>query len=183
MLDEDTSSAAAARRFVRETLAGWDLDAHIDTAMLLISELVTNAVLHARCGPEVMLSASGGVLRVEVYDASPVLPARRHYGLHAGTGRGMVLVEEMAAEWGAEPSAGGKVVWFELRPGAGANGPFHLDAETLADIAGLDPLDGASPIRRPGADGGGRGPGGSAGGRGPRARGRPRALVRARSAG
>jgi hypothetical protein len=131
-----------ARRFVRDTLTTWGVDEHTDTAALLISELVTNAVLHARSGPEIVLLFEGTVLRVEVHDASPVLPARRHYGLQAGTGRGIVLVEEMATQWGAEPTGSGKVVWFELRPGSGLAEPFALDGETLADLAELAGLGG-----------------------------------------
>ena len=136
-LRDDTSSAGAARRFVRNTLEAWGADEHAETATLLISELVTNAVLHARSGPEVVLQFEDTVLRVEVHDRSPVLPARRHYGLQAGTGRGIVLVEEMASGWGAEPTASGKVVWFELGPGSGLAQSFMLDGETLADLAEL----------------------------------------------
>src|SRR3954452_9145283 len=132
VLSDDTSSAATARRFVRDTLQTWGADQHTDTATLLISELVTNAVLHARCAPEVVLELEGPVLRVEVYDTSPVLPARRHYGLQAGTGRGIVLVEEMATEWGVQPTTGGKVVWFELQPGS-EFGSFTLDDQAVAD--------------------------------------------------
>src|SRR3954447_17397598 len=138
-----------ARRFVRDTLSSWGAEEHVDTATLLISELVTNAVLHARSAPEVILVAEGAMLRVEVYDQSPILPARRHYGLQAGTGRGIVLVEEMASEWGAEATRSGKVVWFELRPGSGLGHTFMLDGDTLADLAELAGLAG---------DQGGRGP-------------------------
>jgi anti-sigma regulatory factor (Ser/Thr protein kinase) len=141
VLPDDTSSASSARRFVRDTLHSWGLDEHTETATLLISELVTNAVLHAQSAPEVILLTAGTVLRVEVHDQSPVLPARRHYGLQAGTGRGIVLVEEMASGWGAEPSGAGKVVWFELRPGSGLAQSFALDAvldpEALSDLSEL----------------------------------------------
>jgi anti-sigma regulatory factor (Ser/Thr protein kinase) len=137
VLPDDTSSASSARRFVRDTLHSWGLDEHTEIATLLISELVTNAVLHAQSAPEVILLTAGSGLRVEVRDQSPVLPARRHYGLQAGTGRGIVLVEEMASEWGAEPSGPGKVVWFELRAGSGLTQSFSLDSEALGDLAEL----------------------------------------------
>src|SRR5438132_8167033 len=153
VLSDDTSSAAAARRFVRDTLQSWDADEHTDTATLLISELVTNAVLHARCAPEVVLVLEGTVLRVEVHDTSPILPARRHYGLQAGTGRGMVLVEQMAFEWGARPTSGGKVVWFELVAGSGLSPAFALDDATLEDLAELggwsDSAGGERPTNNP----------------------------------
>ena len=142
VLPDDTSSASSARRFVRENLRSWGADEHCETAVLLISELVTNAVLHARSAPEVVMRYEGTVLRIEVYDQSSVLPARRHYGLQAGTGRGIVLVEEMASDWGADQTGSGKVVWFELRPGSGLAQAFALDGETLADLAELAGLAG-----------------------------------------
>jgi hypothetical protein len=163
VLPDDTSSASSARRFVRDTLRSWGLDEHTETATLLISELVTNAVLHARSAPEVVLLTAGTVLRVEVYDQSPVLPARRHYGLQAGTGRGIVLVEEMASGWGAEPRGTGKVVWFELRPGSGLAPSFALDAaldpEALSDLAELVGMPTAGGWPSPGADEPDRDPG------------------------
>jgi hypothetical protein len=142
VLRQDTSSAGTARRFVRETLSQGELEQYMETAALLISELVTNAVLHARAEPEVVISAVAGVVRIEVHDASPVMPARRYYGTEAGTGRGIMLVEEMSTGWGAEPRGSGKVVWFELAPGHEAKGSadIALDAATLADLADLADL-------------------------------------------
>jgi hypothetical protein len=125
-----------ARRFTRETLEAWRLDDFVDTAVLLVSELVTNAVLHARSGVEVVVDGGPGRVRVEVHDSSIVLPSRRHYGIQAGTGRGILLVEEMASGWGAETTESGKVVWFELAPGARGGGGF-LDAAILDDLADL----------------------------------------------
>ena len=131
---------------MRETLSRWELEQYMETAALLISELVTNAVLHARAEPEVVISAAAGVVRIEVHDASPVLPARRYYGTEAGTGRGIMLVEEMSTGWGAEPRGSGKVVWFELAPGHEAKGSVDiaLDAATLAELADLAELTGTT---------------------------------------
>jgi PAS domain S-box-containing protein len=80
----------------------------------LISEVVTNVVLHARCRPVVRLSLVGDTLRVEVDDTSPTIPSRRRYELDAATGRGLALVDSLATAWGAVPTASGKTVWFEL---------------------------------------------------------------------
>ncbi len=113
-LAPDPRSPGDARRFVASTLSSWSLDSVIDTAILLVSELVTNALLHARSGIELALSLDARELRVEVFDASPVLPRRQEYGTVAGTGRGLVLVEELSSDWGAHEDGRGKSVWFTM---------------------------------------------------------------------
>lgn len=161
-LPSDVTSAAEARRFVRNALSAWDLDDCEEVTSLAVSELVTNAVLHARCGPDLVLSYDDQRLRVEIHDISRVLPARKRYAIDAGTGRGMLLVEALVGSWGAELTASGKVVWFELRPGEGeTNPPFEmaLDPETLADLqdlaAGLDAPAGGAAAATAGAECGG----------------------------
>ena len=131
------SSAAAARRFVRETLTDWGFDDCEEAATLAVSEVVTNAVLHARSEFDLVVRSTADELRIEVYDASPVLPARKHYGVNAGTGRGMLLIEALTERWGAEPAGSGKVVWFVLRSSGEAEFAFELDADTLADLEEL----------------------------------------------
>jgi len=84
--------------------------------LLLTSELVTNALLHARSAPELDVRLAGGRLRVAVFDATTAAPVRKRYGKDAATGRGLLLIESMATAWGTEPVDGGKVVWFELSP-------------------------------------------------------------------
>lgn len=90
----------------------------LDDALLLISELVTNAVLHG--GPPILLGieCDGDVLRVRVRDGSPVVPSPRQAGPDAEGGRGMTLVELLTNTWGVTPVAdehgAGKQVWFEL---------------------------------------------------------------------
>jgi anti-sigma regulatory factor (Ser/Thr protein kinase) len=81
---------------------------------LLLSELVTNAVVHAGTDVEVRLTSNEGVLRVEVSDGNPRLPAARRPSALAGTGRGLHLVQALASSWGVVPVAGGKMVWFEV---------------------------------------------------------------------
>ena len=117
-LAPDPSSAAEARRFVRSALADWGASNLNEVAALLVTELVTNAVLHTHSGPEVTARLAGPRLRVEVADDNPSPPVRQHYGPRAGTGRGMILVNELASAWGSEPAGRGKIVWFELESGS-----------------------------------------------------------------
>jgi anti-sigma regulatory factor (Ser/Thr protein kinase) len=109
------SSAASARHFVERTLGGWGCAAFVEAARLLVSELVTNAVLHARTDITVVLRMTADGVRVEVHDGSQVAPVVRHYEDEAMTGRGLALVDELASKWGVDRDTGGKAVWFELR--------------------------------------------------------------------
>ena len=111
-------SVAEARRFVRQALQSWQLDEVVDTALLLTSELATNAVLHARSTFAVLVARQGEQIRVDVLDSSPVPPLRRHNSLTAATGRGVGLVASLAADWGLTPAdrldGFAKGVWFTL---------------------------------------------------------------------
>lgn len=109
-------SVAEARRFVRGALAGVAPDV-VDTAQLLVSELVTNAVLHARTETEVSAGADGGTVRVRVRDLRPdrgLVPCE--CPPYAGTGQGLALVERLASRCGVDMDDEAKTVWFELRP-------------------------------------------------------------------
>lgn len=111
-LPPDTASPSRARRFAEEALNG-DI-ATLDVLLLLLSEVVTNAVLHAGSDVTVRILRNGPKVRVEVADHSKSGPVRRSFSENAGTGRGMILVEELADDWGMQPSEDGKVVWFEV---------------------------------------------------------------------
>lgn len=113
-LPPDHVAASKARRFVSETLRTWGFDEAISDAELLVSELVTNAVLHARSATRVTLERKGRTLRISVYDDSPVQPRPRDYGPEAVTGRGLLLVQRIAKSWGVDLDGAGKSVWFEL---------------------------------------------------------------------
>jgi PAS domain S-box-containing protein len=106
-------SVRRARALVRQTLREWDLESLEDTTMLLVSELVTNAVRYADGEIELRL-AKGGVLVCEVVDADVHVPRRRHSGPEEEGGRGLAIVGEYSRAWGTRPVASGKVVWFEL---------------------------------------------------------------------
>ena len=107
-------SAGEARRFVDAVLTDLDLPALAYPATMLVSELVANAVLHTGTSIEVVVARAGDGVRIEVHDGSAQLPVRKHYSTMSGTGRGLMLVDRMASQWGAERTAGGKSVWFEL---------------------------------------------------------------------
>jgi anti-sigma regulatory factor (Ser/Thr protein kinase) len=123
-------SAGQARAFVESVLAGAGLDDLSYSATLLVSELVANAILHSGTPLEVVVRCVDDRVRVEVHDGNPQLPVRKHYSTMSGTGRGLMLVERMAAGWGSERTAGGKVVWFEL-DGASAPAFDILDVEAI----------------------------------------------------
>lgn len=82
--------------------------------MLLVSELASNAILHAVTDFEVMVHVTDDGVRVEVTDSSRSVPTMRPYAPDAVSGRGMHIVATTADRWGCEPQADGKVVWFEL---------------------------------------------------------------------
>jgi anti-sigma regulatory factor (Ser/Thr protein kinase) len=113
-----------ARRAVRDTLTRAGHDDVADTAEMLTSELVTNAVRHTdddRVDVHVQLD---GVVRVAVADDCQALPVLRDADELDTDGRGIALVNQLARRWGVEVHGGGKVVWFELsarRAAAAAN--------------------------------------------------------------
>lgn len=113
-LPPTTDSVPLARRFARSELRESRSD--VDTVLLLVSEVVTNAVLHARSGIRLVVEDLDEVARVEVHDASPVPPRMHHFRLVSGTGRGLRMLDQLARTWGvtADPRGAGKVVWFEV---------------------------------------------------------------------
>ena len=115
-LEPTAASAGKARRWSEERAARAGVAAVSDTLGLLVSELVSNVVLHARTSCEVSISRVGSRLRVEVRDGSSRLP--RVVGKpdpFALSGRGMLLIDALSDSHGAEPlDGGGKLVWFEL---------------------------------------------------------------------
>jgi two-component sensor histidine kinase len=115
-LDPLPQSAGRARQFVHRTLGAWQvLATTVETAMLLASELVTNALRHGRGRVALRVEQRRRSVRVIVQDADPALPRPVAAGLEAEGGRGLRLVELLAERWGTETvPGGGKQVWFEL---------------------------------------------------------------------
>jgi anti-sigma regulatory factor (Ser/Thr protein kinase) len=108
------ASVGVARRFTIDTLRRWGREDLTTSGALLVTELVTNAILHARTMIQVILERREDVVRVEVRDGSPVRPALRNHGLDATTGRGLALVSKLAESWGVDVGGAGKVVWAQL---------------------------------------------------------------------
>jgi anti-sigma regulatory factor (Ser/Thr protein kinase) len=112
------TSAGEARRFVRSSLNGSIADDLADVIVLLTSELVSNAVLHAHSPLQVTVTLPDATLRVAVTDQSDRWPVVRQINESGEGGRGMVLVEQLSDAWGVVPMGTGKTVWFSvgLRP-------------------------------------------------------------------
>ncbi len=113
----DRTAVASARRFVRQTLVEWGADDAIDDAVLLTSELATNAVIHARTPFEVICRAIGACVQVEVVDGDTtrVLPAPgKGDDPDRVSGRGLLMPIVLAVEWGVSYGAASKTVWFRL---------------------------------------------------------------------
>lgn len=108
------SSARTAREHVTGVLEAVPLPDLVDTAALLVSEVVTNAVLHAGTEIELSCRVDRGAVCVEVRDRSAVAPTPRHYDAGAMTGRGLGMVELLADRWGVDADEDGKTVWFEV---------------------------------------------------------------------
>ena len=141
-LEPESSSASLARRWVIERLGDFPGDAADDVA-LLVTEVVTNAIIHAKTPIDVGVSIVAGAARVEVVDRSLVLPAAKGYTVNAATGRGLTLLDALATAWGAEtlPGGAGKVVWFEVTDGDRGRDLIVPDFFDLDAFAELDELD------------------------------------------
>ena len=143
------AAAAEARRRVRVAIRSWRVPVDLDAALLLTSELVTNAVRHEagqRAQAVVLaIACSRGRLRVDVHDTSRSLPAVAEVpaDAYAETGRGLLLVETLSDEWGFYRTPAGKAVYFTLAfetggtdkadepdeaPAAGGRGPQRVHA-------------------------------------------------------
>lgn len=104
-----------ARRFLREAGCSAHATALLESAVLLVSEMVTNAVRHG--GPPLVMEVDCDEvsLQVRVRDGSPALPVARTPADDDEGGRGLVLLDLLSHEWGVEHEPGGKAVWFRLR--------------------------------------------------------------------
>jgi anti-sigma regulatory factor (Ser/Thr protein kinase) len=114
-LPPEPASAGAARRFVTDALKSSTTDTEL--VALLVSELVSNVVLHAHTPFEVEVRTREGNVRVTVTDESPVIPAVKQYAPDSVTGRGLTMIDTAAQRWGIDENAHGKAVWFEIPEG------------------------------------------------------------------
>jgi len=143
-LPPEPLSAPAARDFLRRCYSDWGLTAMVEDSELALSELVTNAVLHARTPLLVSISCADSIVELAVFDGTPTRPTMRPHRsdlagdlaaahaleaeldevpherdprLHVGPagsvtgGRGLLVVDAVAAQWGVSPLSDGKAVW------------------------------------------------------------------------
>ncbi|MGH9179922.1 MAG: ATP-binding protein [Acidimicrobiales bacterium] len=113
----DVHNAASARRFVADVLTQRGFSNRgIENAVLVTSEAVTNAIIHAGTAVGVVVVGDALMARIEVHDGVATPPAPVDVDPEAAFGRGLRVIEAVAEAWGVEPTAhDGKCVWFELR--------------------------------------------------------------------
>lgn len=149
--DRAPASVRAARQFLTAQLAEWGEESLLWPGQQALSELASNAVLHGD-GAQFTVRVgvlTGGRLRLEVVDANPILPRRRHYGPESATGRGMALVTELCREWGAEPVTDGKVVWCEIAGHPDGRASVGTSEPGRGVSVGADAVPAARPGGRP----------------------------------
>ncbi|MFE0963891.1 ATP-binding SpoIIE family protein phosphatase [Streptomyces fungicidicus] len=109
---------SVARQQLRELLHDWSSPDQVDSAVLLLSEVLTNVLVHTDTDALLLAEVTGGDdgrrIRIEVTDAGDDLPHVRRPGELASSGRGLVLIELLAHTWGVAPRGRGKSIWFEL---------------------------------------------------------------------
>jgi Histidine kinase-like ATPase domain len=101
-----------ARRMAEMRLEEWGCSPG-DDVLLVLSELVTNAVEHAGGAARIVVQNSDGIVTIVVHDANPVAPAMRSRPDESG-GFGLRIVDQLTIEWGWTPAFGGKQVWAEV---------------------------------------------------------------------
>ena len=112
--DDSPAGSRAARHFVEDACRRWGHLHMVEEAALVVTELTTNAVRHARSAFVVALSSTPTGLRIAVSDASPAPPVPRRPDLLDTGGRGLALIAAVATAWGVDLLDDGKVVWAEL---------------------------------------------------------------------
>lgn len=129
---------AEARNQVRDVLHDWADEDQVDSAVLMVSEMVTNVLMHTDGDALLVAEITGETgsrrIRVDVADGSDELPHRRTPGELASSGRGLVLMELLAGAWGVDPRGDGKSTWFELyEDAAGGAEPSLPDLDAFPD--------------------------------------------------
>jgi len=118
------SAAAQARDQVREAIRAWKIPVDPDIAILLTSDLVTNAITHGNgMTVTVAIGCSRGHLRVDVYDSHRSLPVPADHPADTDTGRGLILVATLSTDWGSFRTPAGNAVYFTLAFQTGGGEP------------------------------------------------------------
>jgi anti-sigma regulatory factor (Ser/Thr protein kinase) len=113
-LDPAGESVAAARHFAADLLGRWGLSEQADAVELVVDELVTNAIQHSRGPVTLAIGRRLDRIVVQVQDPSSAPPEPEQSDPLADSGRGLLLVEELATDWGTTPTPDGKRVWAEV---------------------------------------------------------------------
>lgn len=108
------ASSRAARAFVADQLRTWDLEPAVDDSALLVSEVVTDAVLHVRLPIELVVRKVRSAVRVEVFEQGRRSPKPLYPDIETTAGRGLSLVQAVAGRWGIDDIDDGRTVWFEI---------------------------------------------------------------------
>jgi two-component sensor histidine kinase len=130
-------SVTKARRFVTATLQAWDLSAFVSNVALVVSELVTNSIIHAQSNVTVRLAHANGTVTLQVEDDGSALPNPRHHDVAAPTGRGLRLVGAMTSAYRVQRLDVGKRVHCEFTQ-------VERDEEALLETyrnVGIDHID------------------------------------------
>nr|WP_241562284.1 SpoIIE family protein phosphatase [Streptomyces hoynatensis] len=126
-----------ARRFASRTLRSWRLAQSADAALLIVSELVTNALVHTEGQVRLDLTLAGERLRIAVSDNSPRTPVKAPaMDWEATGGRGVLLVSAVSSSWGSVPLSGGKQVWAEVEVPPAEREPPPGDGRAAEGAAG-----------------------------------------------
>jgi serine phosphatase RsbU (regulator of sigma subunit)/anti-sigma regulatory factor (Ser/Thr protein kinase) len=146
--DPEPSAVATARCFVRDTLVSWglpDRDDLVTDAVLLASELVTNAIVHAGTAVELTCRLNGATVEISVLDRHPARVIPDPPGAAADvarpSGRGLLLPAALSSSWGVTYASAAKAIWFRLGPdgpagGSAAAGPSAADSPAAGDRSG-----------------------------------------------
>ncbi|GGQ29451.1 magnesium or manganese-dependent protein phosphatase [Streptomyces mutabilis] len=130
---------ATARRHLRDLLHDWPSEDQLDAAVLLLSEMLTNVLVHTDADALLVAEVTGEPgerrIRVEVTDTGDDLPHKRRPGEMASSGRGLMLIELLADEWGVAPRGAGKSIWYEVYESTGPEAGRGGGPEDGADAA------------------------------------------------
>jgi hypothetical protein len=132
-LESDPALVGVARHFVDQTVVEWELDPIREDARLIATELVSNAVLHARTEFRVTLRSNGfDFLRIEVRDENTRMPSPAGTPQDTTSGRGLAVVTAIAESWGTQRDGDGKVVWAEIGRTTASD---QVECLSLGDLA------------------------------------------------
>jgi PAS domain S-box-containing protein len=151
-LPPEPASVRRARRHLRDLLRAAGREQWADSAELALSEIATNAVLHAHTDLRLRVHVRDAEVEVEVEDGNPALPAqRRAHDAEATTGRGLELVSAVTRDCGVRPGSAGKVVWFTVADDS-AEEPSEEELLAGWDAAEADWSGGAGPVAQQAGD-------------------------------